>query len=217
MAEIEGGTVTALGADPRRGGTLRVAVDGRALGSVPQVAAEAAGILEGITLDAVTAELLRLLVEQEAAMRAGLACLSHRPFASADLARRLRRRGHAPLAVSGAIDGLRTMGLLDDAEFAEAYVRSKSERGRGPARLRHDLGAMGVAREVIDAALAARWPGGEVDEAMPLALARRRAAQLGALDHGTKRRRIVAYLARRGFTGHTSMKVVNQALDESAE
>ncbi len=36
---------------------------------------------------------------------------------------------------------------------------------------------------------------------MPLALATKRAAQLGELPRPVKRRRVLAYLARRGFAG----------------
>ena len=69
-----------------------------------------------------------------------------------------------------------------------------------PVRLTRDLLAMGVERRVIDRALAAlRADGGESPD-VPLALASRRAAQLGNLPRAAKRRRLLAFLARRGFT-----------------
>jgi SOS response regulatory protein OraA/RecX len=60
---------------------------------------------------------------------------------------------------------------------------------------------MGVERGHIDGALAATWPEGSDRTGMPLALAAKRAAQLGELPRQVKRRRVLAYLARRGFAG----------------
>jgi SOS response regulatory protein OraA/RecX len=43
---------------------------------------------------------------------------------------------------------------------------------------------------------------------MPLALAAKRAAQLGELPRQVKRRRVLAYLARRGFAGRDISELV---------
>ena len=65
---------------------------------------------------------------------------------------------------------------------------------------------------VIDGALAAEWPEGSDRSSMPLVLATKRAAQLGALPRQTKRRRVLAYLARRGFSGRDITKLVGRVL-----
>jgi hypothetical protein len=51
---------------------------------------------------------------------------------------------------------------------------------------------------------------------VPRALAAKRAAQLGALPRDVKRRRLLAYLARRGFTGTEALRAVEQAVDRAA-
>jgi len=71
---------------------------------------------------------------------------------------------------------------------------------------------MGVERSLIDRALAAHWPEGSDRAAVPLALAHKRAAQLGSLPRQTKRRRLVAYLARRGFTGREVTEMVEKVV-----
>jgi len=144
-----------------------------------------------------------------AAKRTALRCLERRAFAREDLARRLRRKGHLPEAVEAALARVVEMGLLDDTEFAANFVRSKSARGRGPARLRRDLQVMGVAPTVIEQALAAQWPEGSDARETIHALARRRVAQLGGtLPRQARRRRVLAYLARRGFQGPVAREVV---------
>jgi hypothetical protein len=71
---------------------------------------------------------------------------------------------------------------------------------------------MGVARPHADRALAEQWPAGADRRALPAALAAKRAAQLGDLARPVKRRRLLAFLARRGFTGSEALEAVAGAL-----
>jgi SOS response regulatory protein OraA/RecX len=71
---------------------------------------------------------------------------------------------------------------------------------------------MGVDRGLIDRAIAAEWSEESAKTDMPLVLARKRAAQLGGLPRQTKRRRVVAYLARRGFTGRDITEMVDKVV-----
>jgi hypothetical protein len=185
--------LTALEPDPRRPGTLRVEVDGVRFGAVPQALAEAAGLAVGRMVDAELQERLTAAADAEAAFRTLLRALERRSFGRIDLARRLT-------------------GLLDDAEFARNYVQTRAPRGRGPARLTRDLMAMGVDRAHIDRALAAEWPEGGDRTAVPLALATKRAAQLASLPRPVKRRRVLAYLARRGFAGRDISDLVARVI-----
>jgi regulatory protein len=206
------GVVTALEPDPRRAGTVRVDVDEQRFASVPAEVVLAEGLKVGLVLDATLRARLGAAAEQESAYRTGLRALERRGFARADLARRLLRKGHARPAVDQALEQLAGIGMLDDAAFAEHYVATRSARGRGPVRLTRDLIAMGVERRVIDRALAAhRADAGDTTE-VPLALASKRAAQLGSLPPAAKRRRLLAYLARRGFTGSEIGALVKQVV-----
>jgi len=193
--------LTALEQDPRRPGTLRVEVDGVRFGAVPEELARAAGLAAGLPLDAELHERLTAAADAEGAFRTLLRALERRSFARADLARRLVRKGHPRPAVEAAVERAEGLGLLDDAAYARNYVQTRAARGRGPARLTRDLMAMGVDRAHIDGALAAEWPEGSDRTGVPLALAAKRAHQLGNLPRPVKRRRVLAYLARRGFAG----------------
>jgi regulatory protein len=110
--------------------------------------------------------------------------------------------------VASAVGRLLDLGLLDDAAFARQFVESRSGRGRGPSRLRRDLLALGVPDRLVDAALAAQWPGGADLALLVRPLAERRARQLGALPRAVLRRRLLAYLARRGYAGAEVGRVV---------
>lgn len=200
--------VTAVDADPRRPGAVRIGLDGRAWGAVALEAVERLGLAEGARLDAPVLAELEVAADEEAALRAALRHLGRRGFATADLARRLERKGHARAAVASAVARLQELGLLDDAAFARHFVESRSARGRGPSRLRRDLLALGVPDRHIDGALAAQWPGGADLAHLVRPLAERRARQLGALPRPVLRRRVLAYLARRGYSGSEVGKVV---------
>jgi regulatory protein len=204
--------ITALLPDPRRPEAVRLEIDGAPFGAVPRAVATAEELVVGREINAELQERLSAAADVEAAYRTVLRALELRAFARGDLARRLRRKGHPRDAVEAALDRAAGLGLLDDAAFAQNYVQTRAARGRGPSRLTRDLLSMGVERRLIDRALAAEWPDGTDRSAMPLALARKRAAQLGSLPRQVKRRRVIAYLARRGFTGREISEMVDEVV-----
>ncbi len=204
--------VTALEQDPRRPGTVRLEVDGARYGSVPRELISAEGLAVGQLLGPQLLERLGAAADADAAYRTALRCLELRSYARNDLGRRLQRKGHPRQAVEAALERIAALGLLDDEAFTRSYVQSRAARGRGPLRLTRDLMAMGVQRSLIDRALAAEWPEGSDRTSVPLALATKRAAQLGALPRQTKRRRVLAYLARRGFSGSEVTRIVEKVV-----
>lgn len=201
-------TITAVDPDPRRPGAVRLEIDGARFGAIPRELVGAEGLAVGRAVDADLQQRLGAAADIEAAYRTVLRCLELRSYARSDLGRRLLRKGHQREAVEAALERVTVLGLLDDAAYARNYVRTRAARGRGPSRLIRDLLAMGVQRSLIDRALAAEWPEGSDRSSMPLALARKRALQLGELSRVAKRRRVLAYLARRGFSGRDISEMV---------
>ena len=193
--------ITGIGPDPRRAGAVRIEVDRAPFASIAQEVVAAEQLAPGQPLDEALRNRLGLEADIEGALRTVLKALERRSFARADLGRRLRRKGHAPEAVDAALERAAALQLLDDGAFALNYVETRSGRGRGPLRLTRDLLAMGVDRRLIDRALAAHASDGVDRSKVPLSLASKRAAQLGDLPREVKRRRVLAYLARRGFSG----------------
>jgi regulatory protein len=204
--------ITALTPDPSRPDAVRVEIDGARFGAVPRDLVSTEGLTVGHAIDPGLQERLAQAADLEAAFRTVLRALEMRSYARADLGRRLQRKGHPRPAVEAALDRAAGLGLLDDAAFARTYVETRAARGRGPSRLTRDLMSMGVERASIDRALAAQWPEGSDNSSVPLALAQKRAAQLGSLPRQTKRRRLVAYLARRGFTGREVTQIVDRVV-----
>jgi regulatory protein len=204
--------VTALDPDPRRPEAIRIDIDGARFAAVPRDLISREGLTVGREIDPALQERLAQAADIEAAFRTIVRALEMRSYARRDLGRRLQRKGHPRPAVDAALDRVAQLGLLDDAAFAQTYVETRSARGRGPSRLTRDLLSMGVERGVIDRALATHWPEGSDRSSVPLALAQKRAAQLGSLPRQTKRRRLVAYLARRGFSGRDITEIVDKVV-----
>jgi regulatory protein len=204
--------ITAVEPDPRCPDAVRLEIDGARFGAIPRDLANAEGLAVGRVVDPGLQERLAGAADAEAAYRTVLRALEIRSYARGDLARRMVRKGHQRQAVEAALERVTRLGLLDDAAFAQTYVQTRSARGRGPARLVRDLLSMGVDRGLIDRAIATEWSEESDKTAMPLALAQKRAAQLGALPRQTKRRRVVAYLARRGFTGREISELVDEVV-----
>ena len=200
--------LTALEPDPRRPGTLRVEVDGARFGAVPEELARASGLAVGRAVDPELHERLSADADEENAFRTLLRALERRAFARADLGRRLARKGHPRPAVDAALERAAALGLLDDAAFARNYVQTRAARGRGPARLSRDLMAMGLERPLIDRALAAEWPRAPIEHAVCPRLRARRAAPRSSAPRDA--RRVLAYLARRGFAGRDISDMVSR-------
>ena len=205
-------TITAVDPDPRRPGVVRLEIDGARFGAIPRELVGTEGLTVGRAVDAELQQRLGAAADIEAAFRTVLRCLELRSYARSDLGRRLLRKGHPREAVEAALERATVLGLLDDAAYARSYVRTRAARGRGPSRLTRDLLAMGVQRSLIDRALDAEWPEGSDRSSMPLVLATKRAAQLGAIPRQIKRRRVLAYLARRGFSGREVTEIVEGVL-----
>lgn len=204
--------VEAVAPDPRRPGAVRVQREGGGVWTVSAEDAAALHLTPGAPVDTVLAQAIERAADAEAAVRTGLRALARRPFAQADLAHRLVRKGHPPLAVAVALERLTVRGLLDDTAFARSFAETRTARGRGPARIRRDLLAMGVPEEVVRAVVANVWSSDDDVADRALALARSRAARLAGLPRQTQRRRLLAFLSRRGFTGLAAGRAISQVV-----
>jgi regulatory protein len=204
--------IGSLASDPRRPTCVRVMVQGRPLLTLPREIAVAEGLAAGVILEAPLYARLCRAADEEAAFRTALRFLERRPFAARDLARRLVLKGHPPEAAEAAVERARRAGLVDDARFTLHYVETRAARGRGPLRLRRDLAALGVERATVDRGLLEAFGANGEDGPNVEALARKRLGQLKGLPRSVARRRLLAFLARRGFGGDSVQRIVGGLL-----
>jgi regulatory protein len=136
-----------------------------------------------------------------------------------DLRRRLVLKGARPEHADAAVERLAAAGFLDDASFARQVARSRvTGRGDSRRRVAQVLGQKGVARDVVDEAVRDVFADEAVDEdALVEEAARKRLRTLGVLDALTRRRRLYAFLARRGHDGTVIQRVLARLLSEDTE
>ena len=195
-------TLTALAPDPRQPGYRLVEVDRGRFASLPVAALEPLRLEVGSRLAPAVLDRLRELADIEAAERAALRALARRAHARLDLQRRLVKKQHPPAAVDAALERLASRGLLDDRRFAEQYAALRATRGKGPARLLGDLVAQGVERRTAEHAVRRALEEEGIDPGVEArAVATKRARQLAGLPVPVRKRRLLAFLVRRGYAG----------------
>ena len=145
-----------------------------------------------------------------------LRLLRYRPRSEHELRQRLLEKEHPADAVDEALDRVRVWGLIDDADFAAEWVRGRRRRrGRSRGALERELRDKGVAEGHIADAVAGIDVSDDRRQAAELVRARlaRRpgAAAADRFDEG-ERRRLVAFLARRGYPTGLSLAVVDAEL-----
>jgi regulatory protein len=127
-------------------------------------------------------------------------------------------KGELEADVDAAIERLTAAGLLDDAGYARSFVRAKvSSQGFSRRRLQQELAKRGVARDVADAAIVEVLHDDAIDEAANIErVARKKLRALQGLDGDTQRRRLFAFLARRGY-GVDDVRTVVERLRRDQE
>ena len=127
--------------------------------------------------------------------------LAFRARSSAELARALVRKGEHKLHVDCAVARLKEQGLLDDSAFAQSFTRAKvlgAQQSR--RRVQQGLARKGVPRQVSDAAIATVFLEEAVDQyALVEQVARKKLRSLAKLEPMVRKRRLYAFLARRGY------------------
>jgi regulatory protein len=141
--------------------------------------------------------------------------LTAAPRTRAQLADDLLERDVPAEVTERVLDRFAEVGLIDDAAFAQAWVRSR-QAGRGLARsaLRRELRGRGVDADVVEGALAEVDVGQEQQAAAAL-VARRLPATRGQPVE-RRMRRLVGMLARKGYSPAMAAVVVREALGAEA-
>lgn len=162
---------------------------------------------------------------EEAAREVVLRQLALGPRSRGQLERKLAERQAEPELIERVLDRFEEVRLVDDAAFAEVWVRSR-HRSKGLARraLGHELQQKGVDREIAAEALEAI--DGEDERTAALDLVRRRlrgrtvpggASPEARAERDKVTRRLVGMLGRKGYGGGLAFAVVKEVLAEHEE
>lgn len=160
----------------------------------PRVASEA-NLSVGQTLSEEELRKLKFREFSHRALEKALHLLSYRPRSEGEVRSRLRRQGFGEEVIEHVVERLRELGLLDDLAFALVFKESREAfRPRSKRLLERELRKKEVSPEVIAEAVA------DVDDESEayragLKISRRLAGE----EFPEFRRKLAAYLSRRGF------------------
>ena len=111
------------------------------------------------------------------------------------------------------LDRFEQVGLVDDAAFADTWVRSRhASRGLSRRALSHELRRKGVSDDVISESL--EQVDAETERAAAAALVARKLPSTRGLERARRTRRLVGMLARKGYGPGLAAGVVRDALAE---
>ncbi len=142
----------------------------------------------------------------------GVRLLARRARSSGELREELLRLDHAAGDVDVVIDEFRESHYLDDIGLARTVTEKlRTSKKSSRAQIRIKLRDRRLPDNVIEAAL------GELDQEEEHDLLREaahaRAAKLGGLERHVAERRLLGFLARRGWSGQAATQAAKDALD----
>ena len=138
--------------------------------------------------------------------------LTRRGMSVAEMTKLLENREIEPDDVEAEIARLEGVGLLDDSALAENLVRTLQERkGLGRSAISAELRRRQVDQVAIEEALGSIDTDDELNRAIEVAV--KRAGQLSSYDPATAKRRLGAYLQRRGYSGSVFSAAMEAALN----
>jgi regulatory protein len=164
--------------------------------------------------EAVPVDHLAESAEEKARNRAAklsLDQLARRGMSRWELEQVLKKRDLDDATIQQQLNRLEDVGLLDDSALAGYLVTTLHERkGLGSAAIRQELRRKHIADYEIDSAL--HELDGAEEEAKAIELALKRIGRLSSYDDDTVRRRLHAFLSRKGYDSYTVNSAISVAM-----
>lgn len=133
-----------------------------------------------------------------------------------ELATALRDKEVPEEIATAVLERFAELGLIDDADFAEQWVRSRHEsRGLSRRALSQELRLKGVDQRIIAEAVAEVSDDDELDAATQLAVGRLRSGQ--GVETVRLDRRVLSALARKGYGPEVCWEALRRARGELGE
>jgi len=203
--------ITALKAQKRNPDRVSVFLDGEYAFGLFRVVA--AWLQIGQEIDE---EKIRQLKQSEASEKAyqrALNFLSYRVRTETEIRRNLKKHDTPESVIEEVLERLRRNNLVDDLHFASAWVVNRSEfRPRGRRALQSELRQKGVDQEVIEEALQS------LDEGeLAYRAAKKNARKYLRFEWPEFRKKLLAFLARRGFNYGVAAPIVERVWAEEQE
>jgi len=139
--------------------------------------------------------------------------LKYRPRSELEVRQRLKKKNFDTRITEETISFLKERDFINDDSFARNWIESRIKRPLGIRRLKAELIIKGIDKTIIDNRI------NEIKENYPeeeivSRIVRERLIKSKGSDPQKARKRIYAYLLRRGFSSETVINVISQLNEE---
>jgi len=149
---------------------------------------------------------------KEVAYQKALMLINHRPRTRQEIRQKLIEKGFSSSLIEEVLFRLEGAGLVEDAKFARLWVENRNSfHPRSQRLMRLELRQKGVAEDEIDTALV----GSAEDAELATQAAMQQMRKYTGLEWVDFRKKLSAYLLRRGFSYGTIAPVVRSVWDSA--
>ena len=200
--------ITAIEAQKKRSNRVNIHLDGEFAFGLERITA--AWLRVGQELDEKKIEQLQAEDARERALQQALFYLSYRVRSESEIRKNLRKHEIPEDVIEETVERLRKDGLVNDDQFARAWVENRSTfRPRSRRMMALELRQKGLDEESANSALK------DVDdEALAYEAAQKRAPRFKGLEWSEFRTKLSGFLARRGFSYSVITPVVTRIWNE---
>lgn len=167
------------------------------------------GLKEGEEIEQRKIEQIIRSETRKEAKEAALRFLSYRRRSEKEVRDKLKRKELAKELIDEVIEDLKRLDLIDDYDFACAWIRDRvSNNPRGKALLKQELWKKGIKNETVEKALKEYFKNADEELNLARKLMEKRKKRYANLKENVAKRRMTDFLLRRGF----SYDIVKQVL-----
>jgi len=135
--------------------------------------------------------------------------LKFRPRSEKEIYQRLKKKKFDDRIIKETIAFLKDKDFINDNYFAKAWLESRLKRPLGLRRIKEELRIKGIGKEIIDSQID-QIKKNYSEEDIVAEIAKVRFNRLKNIEPQKAKRRLYAYLLRRGFSPDVVIEVVNQ-------
>ncbi|MDP2719466.1 MAG: regulatory protein RecX [Dehalococcoidia bacterium] len=192
---------------------LNIFLDNKYAFSIDPLVAEKYSLHVGIELDPARLKILRDKDQEVRAYAAALLLLKFRKRGKRELEKRLGDRGFEEVVVSNVIHRLEVENLVDDVEFVKFWQENRQAfNPKGKRFLDMELKRAGIDSEIIEAGIK------DVNEEDGAYRSGRKKLRIwSGLEYLDFKRKMGAYLARRGYPWDIIGETIKKLWEESSE
>ncbi len=152
--------------------------------------------------------------KHEVAMTIALHALAPRARSRAELYAHLIKRGTDGAIAESVLDQLELQGFLNDLDFAHQWAESRQRQKKMSKRvISTELRAKGVAQDIIDEVI--HGIDDETEYQLAFAIAERKFRSCAHLEPEKIYSRLSGALARKGFSGSMSSRIIRELIDST--